>query len=124
MAGLPAPHSPGPLEPPRKDFSAERPGVFPIAFLASPGRAAVEGRVRSVEIRPVESNCVFEATVADDTGVLTAKFYGRQHIPGVEPGARVKLEGPVSLRDGAPAMINPAYELVPRDAALPEDEAE
>jgi hypothetical protein len=80
--------------------------------------------VRAVEIRPVESNCVFEATVADDTGALTAKFYGRQHIPGVEPGARVKLEGPVSLRAGRPAMINPAYELVPRGAALPENEAE
>jgi hypothetical protein len=126
------PEKAGPGESPRgvrdkkdfKDFSAERPGVSPIASLTSPGRAAVEGRVRAVEIRPVESNCVFEATVADDTGVLTAKFYGRQHIPGVEPGARVKLEGPVSLRDGGPAMINPAYELVPRDAALPEGEAE
>ena len=70
--------------------------------------------MRAVEIRPVESNCVFVATVDDETGVLTAKFYGRQHIPGVEPGARIKLEGTVSLRDGVPAMINPAYELLPR----------
>jgi hypothetical protein len=109
----------GPRESPRgvrdkKAFFAERPGVSLISALTSPGRAAVEGRVRAVEIRPVERNCVFEATVDDDTGVLTAKFYGRQHIPGVEPGARVKLEGTVSLRDGVPAMINPAYELLPR----------
>ena len=29
------------------------------------GKASIEGRVRSVEIRPVENSCVFEATVAD-----------------------------------------------------------
>ena len=79
------------------------------------GKAAVEGKVRAVEIRPVEGNCVFEATVADGTGALTAMFYGRQHIPGVEPGARIRLEGQVSPRAGGPAMVNPAYQLLPRD---------
>jgi amino acid transporter len=90
-----------------------QPGVIAIGAVG-PGKAAVEGRVRAVEIRPVEGNCVFEATVADDTGVLTAMFYGRQHIPGVEPGARVRLEGKVSQRAGGPAMINPAYQLLPK----------
>jgi hypothetical protein len=90
-----------------------QPGVTVIGALG-PGKAAVEGRVRAVEIRPVEGNCVFEATVADDTGALTAMFYGRQHIPGVEPGARIRLEGKVSRRAGGPAMINPAYQLLPK----------
>jgi amino acid transporter len=90
-------------------------GVTAIGALGAQGRATVEGRVRAIEIRPVESNCVFEATVADSTGVLTAKFYGRQHIPGVEPGARIRLEGKVSVSGGAPAMINPAYELLPKE---------
>jgi hypothetical protein len=90
-----------------------KPGVTAIGAVG-PGKAAVEGRVRAVEIRPVEDNCVFEATVADDTGVLTAMFYGRQHIPGVEPGARIRLEGKVSQRAGGPAMINPAYQLLPK----------
>jgi amino acid transporter len=90
-----------------------RPGVTAIGRLAA-GKAAVEGRVRSVEIRPVEGNCVFEATVADDTGALTAMFYGRQHIPGLQPGARVRLEGKVSARAEGPAMINPAYQLLPK----------
>jgi hypothetical protein len=57
---------------------------------------------------------VFDATVADETGALTAKFYGRTNIPGFEPGARVRLAGKVSMREGGPAMINPAYELLPR----------
>jgi len=95
-------------------------GVTVIGALGAPGaprKATVEGRVRAVEIRPVEQNCVFEATVADSTGSLTAMFYGRTHIPGVEPGARLRLDGKVSVRDGGPAMINPAYQLLPKDAA-------
>jgi hypothetical protein len=91
--------------------------VTPIGTLTAPGKAIVEGRVRSVEIRPVEQNCVFECTVADATGELTAMFYGRTHIPGVEPGARLRLKGKVSVREGGPVMINPAYQLVAKDSA-------
>ena len=92
-------------------------GVTPIGALAAPGKATIEGRVRVVEIRPVEQNCVFEAAVADGTGTLTAMFYGRTNIPGVEPGARIRLHGKVSMRGDGPAMINPAYQLLPKDAA-------
>ncbi len=105
----------------RRDGTSVRPAVLPdgvtaIGALGSPGKVTIEGRVRTVEIRPVEQNCVFECTVADSTGVLTAMFYGRTHIPGVEPGARLRLQGKVSVRGGGPAMINPAYELLPRES--------
>ncbi|MCW2936201.1 MAG: amino acid/polyamine/organocation transporter, superfamily, partial [Actinomycetia bacterium] len=90
-------------------------GVTAIGGLVTGGpKVIVEGRVRSVEIRPVEQNCVFECTVDDDTGALIARFYGRTGIPGVGPGTRVRLEGKVSLRSGGPVMTNPAYELVGR----------
>jgi hypothetical protein len=69
-----------------------------------------------VSIHPVENSCVFEAAVADHTGVLTAKFYGRTSIPGFEPGVRVRLSGKVSVRETGPSMINPAYELLARDS--------
>ena len=92
-------------------------GVTAIGALTTSGKATVEGRVRVVEIRPVEQNCVFECTVADGTGTLTAMFYGRTNIPGVEPGARIRLSGKVSMRGGGPAMINPAYQLLPKDSA-------
>jgi hypothetical protein len=90
-------------------------GVTPIGALGATRKAAVEGRVRAVEIRPVENSCVFEATIADSTGSLTVMFYGRTHIPGLEPGARIRLAGKVSMRAGGPAMINPAYELLAKD---------
>jgi hypothetical protein len=90
-------------------------GVTAIGALGATRKASVEGRVRAVEIRPVENSCVFEATIADGTGSLTVMFYGRTHIPGLEPGARIRLAGKVSMRAGGPAMINPAYELLAKD---------
>ena len=94
------------------DRPAPPPGVRPIGSLTRPGRATVEGRVYAVEIRPVEHNTVLAAEIADSTGQLTALFYGRSHIPGVECGARVRFRGQVGMRSGGPVMINPAYELV------------
>ena len=84
----------------------------PIGSLTRPGRATVEGRVHSVEIRPVGGSSVLAITVADSTGQLTALFYGRSHIAGVEPGARIRLTGAFGIRGGMPGMINPTYELL------------
>jgi len=66
----------------------------------------------AVEIRPVEQNSVLACEIADSTGQLTALFYGRSHIAGLDPGARVRLRGSVGTRDGHATMINPAYELL------------
>jgi amino acid transporter len=88
------------------------PGVKPIGAIHAPGRATVEGRVRAVEIRPVEKSSVLACEISDSTGDLTALFYGRSHIPGIICGSRVRFRGPVGIRDTGPIMINPAYELL------------
>jgi amino acid transporter len=88
------------------------PGVVPIGELTGPGRAVVEGRIRVVEIRQVERNSVLACEISDGTGVLTAMFYGRSHIPGLVCSARVRLRGSVGIHDGRPTMFNPAYELL------------
>ena len=72
----------------------------------------MEGRVRVVEVRSVEQNSVLAAEIADSTGDLTALFYGRSHISGLMCGSRVRFRGTVGIKDGAPVMINPAYELL------------
>jgi amino acid transporter len=87
-------------------------GVNPIGSLTEPGRAIVEGRVRIVEIRPVERNSVLVCEISDSTGDLTAMFYGREHIPGLMCGSRVRLKGTVGFKDGHPVMVNPKYELM------------
>jgi len=88
------------------------PGVKPIGSIRVPARATVEGRVRAVEIRPVEQSSVLACEISDSTGDLTALFYGRSHIPGIICGSRVRFRGPVGIRDTGPIMINPAYELL------------
>jgi hypothetical protein len=87
-------------------------GVTPIGSLKQPGKATVEGRVRVLEIRSVERNSVLACEISDSTGDLTALFYGRSRIPGLMCGAKVRLRGPVGIKNGAPVMTNPAYELV------------
>ena len=84
----------------------------PIGGLPKRGRATVEGRVHAVEIRPVERNTVLACEIVDSTGQLTAMFYGRSYIPGFDPGAKVRLTGPVGAHGREVVMINPAYELL------------
>ena len=98
------------------------PGVRPLGSLTKPGKATVEGRVYAVEIRPVERNTVLATEIADSTGHLTALFYGRSHIPGLDCGSRVRFRGQVGMRDGEAVMINPAYELVAPGTAEPPPE--
>jgi len=87
-------------------------GVDPIGSLRPPRRAVVEGRVRVVEIRPVEQNTVLAVEISDSTGDLTAMFYGRSKIPGLMCGGKVRLRGQVGIKNGGPVMVNPAYELL------------
>jgi RecG-like helicase len=91
---------------------AVRPGVTPIASVTRNGKVAVEGRVHSLEIRPVEHSCVLACLVTDGTGEITALFYGRTHIPGVETGSKIVLRGRAGIQETGTVMINPAYELI------------
>jgi len=91
---------------------AVRPGITPISELTRNGKATVEGRVHSLEIRPVEHSCVLACQVTDATGEITALFYGRTHIPGVEPGTMIQLRGRVGVKGTGTVMVNPAYELL------------
>src|SRR5215510_2747991 len=105
------------------DRPAPPAGVNPISSVTKPGRVTVEGRIRAVEIRPVERNSVLAVEISDVTGDLTALFYGRSHIPGLICGARVRFRGTAGVRKGSPVMINPAYELLaPGDASPPSGE--
>jgi amino acid transporter len=106
----------GAVEPPSDAREYNRPapslGATPIGQLPKRGRATVEGRVHSVEIVPVERNTVLACEIVDSTGQLTAMFYGRSYIPGLDPGAKVRLTGQVGSRGRAVVMTNPAYELL------------
>jgi hypothetical protein len=50
--------------------------------------------------------------VAESTGELTAVFYGRAQIAGLEPGRRIRLRGMVGIGADGPAMVKPGHELL------------
>jgi amino acid transporter len=111
---MPADLVPGVMPEDGADYNRPVPSVAatPIGRLPKRGRAVVEGRVHAVEIRPVERNTVLACEIVDSTGHLTAMFYGRSYIPGLDPGAKVRLTGQIGSRGRELVMINPAYELL------------
>lgn len=85
----------------------------PIGSLRRSGKATVQGRLRAAEVLSATNSTVLACEVADSTGDLTALFYGRAHIAGIEPGRRIRLSGTVGIgADGRPTMVNPRYELL------------
>jgi len=114
VEGAPLPPEPAPEDRDVARYARPVPSrrATPIGRLPARGKVTVEGRVHAVEIRPVERNTVLACEIADATGQLTAMFYGRSHIPGLDPGAKVRFTGQVGVRDKEAVMINPAYELL------------
>lgn len=62
-----------------------------------------------------DSGTSVEFKVWDDSGGLSVLMYGRRQIAGIQPGARIRLEGMVGRFDGHLAMANPTYELLPEE---------
>jgi amino acid transporter len=83
-------------------------------------RAKVAGRIKSVRVQTGTAASNLECTLADESGTLLLVFQGRPHIPGIEPGARLVVEGMVGSWEHSMAMLNPDYELI---AGVSEDEA-
>lgn len=75
--------------------------------------STVQGRLRSVTLRPVGRAPAVEAELYDGTGRLTLLFLGRRRIPGITPGRSIVVHGRAIVRDGERTMVNPRYELRP-----------
>jgi len=88
---------------------------IPINAVRWRNRAVLEGRVRSVYVGPVSGSPALEAELYDETGGITLVFLGRRAIPGIEPGAKMRVTGMVGEMEGYLAMSNPSYVLLPRD---------
>ena len=94
---------------------------IPINAVRWRNRAILEGRVRSVYVGPVSGSPALEAELYDETGGITLVFLGRRAIPGIEPGARMRVSGMVGEMEGYLAMSNPSYVLLPRDSEESEE---
>jgi amino acid transporter len=92
-----------------------REGVTAIAHVRFRQRVTVEGRVRSVRVQPLAAAPSIEVVLVDDTGALSAVFFGRRAIPGVTAGTRMRVEGMAGESRGRLALLNPTYELLAND---------
>lgn len=87
-------------------------GTSPIGSVRPRQRTRVTGRVRSVRVQPRAGVPSLECTIADSTGQVTLVFQGRRHVPGIEPGARLIVEGMVAERGHAMVIVNPLYSII------------
>lgn len=71
----------------------------------------VLGRLRSVELRPLDTAATLEAELFDGTEGVTLVWLGRRRIPGIEPGRTIKVHGRIAERAGRKVLYNPYYEL-------------
>jgi hypothetical protein len=101
-----------------------RPVARQMASLGPRQRVVLTGTVRGVRARkgsePLDpttrsilaaaAGTWFEADLDDGTGQVTLRWTGRLGIPGIEPGAGLRIRGTV-LREGERLVIlNPLYE--------------
>ena len=87
-------------------------GTTPITDIAFRERVRVAGRIRSLRVQTAKGTTNLECEITDDTGNLLLVFQGRPRIPGIEPGARLIVEGMVGSWSRRLAILNPDYELV------------
>jgi amino acid transporter len=96
----------------RRAFGERARGTVPIGDVQWRQRVRVAGRVRSVRVQPRAGTSNLECLLADDSGSLLLVFQGRRRIPGIQPGARLVVEGMVGDWARRQAILNPDYELI------------
>jgi amino acid transporter len=88
------------------------PDADPICGLRQGEFADVEGRIRAVKVAALADSPLYACEVMDSTGVLTAVFYGRRSVPGLIPGACIRLQGRPRREHGKLIIANPRYRLI------------
>ena len=86
--------------------------VTPIAEIQWRQRVTVVGRIKSVRVQPKAGTSNLECVLSDGTGGLLLVFQGRPRIPGIEPGAKLVVEGMIGSWGRRSAILNPDYELL------------
>ncbi len=72
----------------------------------------LSGRVLTARSSSRDEAPLITCEVVGRDGTVTALFRGRHTVPGLVPGAQVRLRGRVGDRDGHPVMNSPALELI------------
>ncbi len=74
----------------------------------------VQGRLRSVDLRPADSLATLVAELYDGTDAIQLVWLGRRSIPGIEPGRTILAKGRIANRDGVKTHLQPRLRTAPR----------
>lgn len=102
----------GSVEGPDALESATTDGVTCCKDITGRQWRTLQGRLVSVTIRPLGTTPALEADLSDETGAVTIVWIGRHEIPGIVPGARLRVFGMVAVHDGQARLYNPRYDLL------------
>ena len=69
------------------------------------------GALRRVQTGRPGGRPVLQAELGDGTDQVRLVWLGREHIPGIEPGRVLQVEGRLSVQHGRPTIFNPRYDL-------------
>jgi hypothetical protein len=95
-------------------------GVIPIAEVKWREKVKVAGRVKALRVQPwADQVASLELTLADQTGGITVVFLGRRTLGGVELGSHMVVDGMTSEHHRLLTILNPSYQLLPRQVELP-----
>ena len=73
----------------------------------------MQGKLKSVTVRPVEGVPVVECALAQGDSVVVLRFMGRRRVIGIHPGVTIKAGGTVrSDPDNRLVIDNPSYTLL------------
>ncbi len=95
------------------EFCSRLEGCQPCDNLQPRQMARVAGEVSSVRIVPRAGSPSLEVGVTDGRGMVTAIFFGRKKLAGMNPQRRIVLEGMIAPQGNRVFMYNPVYELLP-----------
>lgn len=86
-----------------------------IGTIAARTKVRIGGEIKRMRIKPRSGIQAIEVVINDGTGDATVIFSGRRHIPGIQHGQSVIVEGVAFADHGTNVFLNPAYTLLPMD---------
>ncbi|MDR1237537.1 MAG: OB-fold nucleic acid binding domain-containing protein [Propionibacteriaceae bacterium] len=72
----------------------------------------LRGAIRGLETKPRQGIPWLEADFSDGTGNIKLVWMGRQQIPGIKTGRKLKVSGRLAAAGGQCLLYNPRYELL------------
>ncbi|WP_022910055.1 OB-fold nucleic acid binding domain-containing protein [Aestuariimicrobium kwangyangense] len=91
---------------------AKRSGCTQVTDCHVRDRVNLQGMVNCLTIEPRGDRRWLEAELTDGTGKVTLVWMGRDHIPGIESGRRLRVQGRLANDHGRKVIFNPEYRIV------------